>query len=139
MIRYTSLDKLAVFLSGVCVLHCLITPVLITLLPILTLSAMVEDLLFHKLMLWLVLPTSFIALFIGCRKHRNLTIAATGIIGMTLLVAIALIGHELFTALQEKVATSTAGMILAVSHILNFRACQKRVCDDDKCVEKHHH
>ncbi|NND80884.1 MAG: MerC domain-containing protein [Gammaproteobacteria bacterium] len=139
MISSTSLDKLAVVLSGVCVLHCLITPIVITLLPIFTLSALVEDLLFHKLMLWLVLPTSFIALFIGCRKHRNLLILGSGILGMALLVLIALFAHSLMSDVQEKVATSVAGIILAISHILNFRACQQRTCDDKNCSSEHHH
>jgi len=60
MFKSTSLDKFAILLSGVCLVHCLITPVLITLMPIISMTAFVEDLLFHKLMLWLVLPTSVI-------------------------------------------------------------------------------
>jgi len=134
MIRSTSLDKFAVFLSGVCVLHCLITPVLITLLPIFTLNTFVEDLLFHKLMLWLVLPTSCIALSIGCRKHRDIWIASSGIIGMTLLVLIAFLGHDMLSSTGEKIATS-----IAVSHILNYRACQNLICDDANCSSDHHH
>lgn len=139
MIRSTTLDKFAVFLSGVCVLHCLITPVLITLLPILTLNAFVEDLLFHKLMLWLVLPTSCIALFIGCRKHRDWMIAGTGIVGMAILVIVAFFGHDFLSDSMEKVATSLGGIVLAISHVLNYRACQSLICDDDKCSSKHHH
>ena len=139
MISSTSLDKFAVLLSGVCVVHCLLTPVLITLLPIISLSAFAEDLLFHQLMLWFVLPTSCIALFIGCRKHRNPAILASGIIGMLMLVVIAFYGHDLFSSWGEKVATSTAGMILACSHILNYRACQKLICADRNCTQQHHH
>jgi len=139
MLSSTTLDKIAVFLSGVCILHCLITPVLITLLPIITLSAVTEDLLFHQLMLWLVLPTSCMALFLGCRKHRSLMIALTGILGMLMLVAIAFFGHQLFAGWGEKLATSIAGLVLASSHVLNFRACQEITCDDLNCSSDHHH
>jgi len=38
--------------------HCLIAPIVITLLPIFSFSAMVDDLLFHKLLLWVVLRES---------------------------------------------------------------------------------
>lgn len=139
MISSTSLDKFAVFLSGVCVVHCLLTPVLVTLLPIISLSALAEDLIFHQMMLWLVLPTSCIALFIGCRKHRNLPILLTGIVGMLMLVVIAFYGHDVFSGWGEKVATSIAGLVLACSHILNYRACQSLVCEDSNCTEQHHH
>ena len=139
MIRSTNLDKIAVFLSGVCVLHCLITPILITLLPIFALNTFAEDLIFHQLMLWLVLPISAVALFIGCRRHRDWLIASSGLLGMTLLVIIAFFGHDIFSATGEKFATSIAGLILAGSHFLNYRACQNLTCDDNNCSSEHHH
>jgi len=139
MANSATLDKFAVFLSGVCVVHCLFAPVLITLVPIIGLSSFAEDLLFHQLMLWIVLPTSGIALFIGCRKHRDILIMATGILGMLLLVAIALFGHDLFESWGEKVATSIAGIILALSHILNYRACQQITCSASNCSSDLHH
>lgn len=139
MIQSTTLDKIGVLLSGVCILHCLITPIAITLIPIISLNTFVEDVLFHQLMLWLVLPTSCIALFIGCRKHRDILIAATGIVGMLILIIVAFFGHDLFGISGEKIATSVGGIILAISHTLNFRACQQLICADAKCTAEHHH
>ena len=133
------LDKLAVLLSGVCVLHCLVAPLIITLVPIFSLNAFLEDLLFHQLMLWLVLPTSTIALAIGCRNHRDWLILGTGILGMLMLVIIAIFGHDFLLPWQEKTATSVAGIILAISHIMNYRACQAITCSDSNCTSDHHH
>lgn len=133
------LDKLAVILSGVCVLHCLLAPIALTLMPLVVVNGMLEDVLFHKAILWLVLPTSVIALFIGCLKHRDILIIGTGILGMLLLILIAFFAHDLFNPLQEKFATSIAGLILATSHVLNYRACQNQPCDDNDCASKHHH
>ncbi len=139
MINSASLDKIGVFLSGVCVMHCLFTPVLITLLPIIGLSSFAEDILFHQLMLWIVIPTSSIALFIGCRKHRDMVILGTGMLGMVLLVIVAMHGHDVFDSWGEKIATSVAGIILAISHLLNYRACQSITCSDNNCSSDHHH
>ncbi len=133
------LDKFAVILSGVCVLHCLLAPIALTLLPLAVVNGMLEDVLFHKAILWLVLPTSVVALFIGCLKHRDILIISTGILGMLLLVIIAFFAHDLFSPMQEKVATSIAGLILATSHVLNYRACQNQPCEDSNCASKHHH
>lgn len=139
MIKSSTLDQVAILLSGVCLVHCLVTPVMVTILPIVTLSAFVEDLLFHQLMLWLVLPTSFIALFLGCRKHKLFSIAATGALGLAILIAVAFFGHEWFGLFGEKVASSIGGLILACSHFLNYRACQSVTCDDRNCATQHHH
>ncbi|NNC99533.1 MAG: MerC domain-containing protein [Gammaproteobacteria bacterium] len=133
------LDKFAVFLSSVCILHCLLTPIAITLLPIIALNVVVEDILFHRAMLWLVLPTSSVALFLGCRKHRSLLIVGVGILGMSMLVLIAFFAHDLLTPTHEKLATSLAGIILAASHVLNYRACQNQPCKDENCSTEHHH
>jgi len=124
MIKSTTLDKFGIFLSGVCLVHCLVTPVLVTLAPIFSLAALTEDLLFHTLMLWIVLPTSCIALFLGCRKHKKLSIAVTGIVGMLILISVALFGHDFFGETNEKIVTTIGGLIIAASHYLNFRACQ---------------
>ncbi len=134
-----SLDKLAVLLSGVCLVHCLLAPVLLTLLPILSLSALAEELVFHQLMLWLILPTSAIALFIGCRRHRNSSILLSGLLGMSVLILVAVWGHSNLAPIQEKLATSLGGLILALSHYLNYRTCQSISCNDDNCSSNHHH
>ena len=139
MFKSDTLDKFAILLSGVCMVHCLLTPVLVTLLPILSLSTMVEDVLFHKLMLWLVLPSSFVALFIGCRKHKRWTIAISGLLGMSLLVLVAFLGHDILSINAEKTATTVGGLILAFSHYLNYRACQSTTCSSADCSTQHHH
>ena len=139
MSNSNTLDKLAILLSGVCLVHCLLAPVILTLLPIFSLSAMVEDVLFHKLMLWLVLPCSFFALIIGCRKHRRWPIAVSGFLGMALLVVVAFLGHDFLSINAEKVATTFGGLILAFSHYLNYRACQSTTCSSANCSTQHHH
>lgn len=134
-----TLDRFAVALSGICILHCLFAPVALTLLPILSMSAVVEDLIFHELMLWLVLPTSIIALILGCRKHRKISILLSGFVGLSILTLVAVWGHDVMTFNSEKIATSAAGLLLAFSHFLNYRACQSIICGDENCQSKHHH
>lgn len=133
------LDKFAILLSGVCLLHCLLTPVIVTLAPIISTAVFIDDALFHKLMLWLVLPTSVLALFLGCRKHKKLTIAGTGGLGIAIVIGVAFFGHDLFGLNGEKMATSIGGIVLAFSHYLNFRACQSITCESKNCATKHHH
>lgn len=139
MIKSTTLDKFAILLSGMCLLHCLVLPIAFTLLPIFSINALVDDELFHQLILWLVIPISTIALFIGCFKHRNFAITGCGVVGMTILILVAFWGHDVFGEFNEKLATSAGGLILAFSHFLNFRACQSLTCNDQNCSSNHHH
>jgi len=140
MIKSTTLDKFGILLSGVCMIHCLVTPVLVTLIPILSINIAVnEEFLFHTLMLWLVIPTSCIALFLGCRKHKQASIVITGIVGMLILLTVALFGHDIFGEAGEKIASTIGGFIVAVSHFLNYRACKSITCESDNCATDHHH
>ncbi len=137
--KSASFDRFAILLSGVCVLHCLFAPVLLTLLPILSISAFVEDLVFHQLIPWLVLPTSAIALVLGCRKHQKVSIMISGAIGMSLLFIVAFWGHDSMSVIAEKIATTAAGLLLAFSHYLNYQACQSVSCHNQSCATDHHH
>ena len=139
MIQSSTLDKFGILLSGVCMLHCLIAPVLVTLVPILSINVFVEHFLFHTLMLWLVIPTSVIALFLGCRKHKKLAIVGTGALGITVLLFFAIFGHDLFSEVGEKIGITIGGLIVAFSHYLNYKACQSITCSDANCASKHHH
>jgi len=91
------------------------------------------------LMLWLILPTSLVALFLGCRKHNKWQIASTGALGILILLSVTFVGHELFSINGEKIATSIGGIILAFSHYLNYRECQSITCESKNCATQHHH
>lgn len=139
MFRSAQLDRFAIVLSGICLVHCLLAPILLTLLPIFSLSVMIEEVVFHKLMLWIVVPTSVVALMIGCRKHRRWPIAISGGLGIAILFLVAFLGHDHLSVSVEKIATSIGGLILALSHYLNYRACQSITCNSSNCASEHHH
>jgi hypothetical protein len=125
-----TLDSVAVILSGTCMLHCLALPVLVTLFPIVQ-GSLLEEQYFHVIMLGLILPTSLIALTVGCRKHKDPVTMALGATGLVTLTVTALIGHELFGVLGERIVTTLGGLILASAHIQNYRSCRKENCQHD--------
>ncbi len=129
------LDGVAVAMSFVCILHCLMTPVLATLFPIVA-GTMLEDHQFHAFLLIFVIPTSILALYLGCRKHRNGLVLSLGLAGMAILAIVALLGPETLTVPGEKVATGLGGLILASAHVLNFRRCRELQCEETDCDHK---
>lgn len=122
------LDRLAMGMSSFCILHCLVTPVLLVSIPVLA-STVVADETFHKILLVFVLPASSLALLLGCRRHKDWTVLFLGTLGLTLLVIIAYFGHELLGEAGETVATVTGGLALVASHFRNHRLCRSDGCN----------
>ena len=121
------MDKAAIGLSVLCVAHCLLTPIVIVMLPALG-ATFLEDERFHYALLFLVLPTSLVSLGLGCRKHGHFEILAIGVTGLFILSLTLILGDDLLGETGEKISTVAGALIIAVAHIRNFRACQKRKC-----------
>lgn len=126
-IKRSLLDRIAVVLSSICMLHCLTLPFLLTLMPI-TQGAFLDEQLFHLLMLVFILPVSLIALTIGCRKHKDPLTMILGATGLAVLAFTAFFGHDWFGMTGERLVTSLGGLILAGAHIQNYRICRHNDC-----------
>ena len=79
------LDKAAVLMAFVCGIHCLVTPFLLVALPILG-STFWTNSNFHFWMLLLVVPTTTLAVFSGCRKHKDRAVVICATIGLSILI-----------------------------------------------------
>lgn len=121
------LDGFAVILSAACMVHCLLLPLALTVFPMMQ-GTMVDEEQFHLIMLFFILPSSLIALTIGCRKHKDTLTLALGATGLIILALTALFGHDWFGFLGERIATTVAGVILAGAHFRNFRCCRAADC-----------
>ena len=125
------LDQIAVALSAGCLVHCLLGPALIVLLPFLA-GTVIGDSEFHVWLLVAILPISGAALTLGWSRHGRREVAVLGALGIATLVLGALIfhvfGHEHDHAdtisLAERLWTSAGGLLLAAAHLLNYRYCR---------------
>jgi hypothetical protein len=118
--RQRTLDAIAVSLSGLCLVHCLVLPLALTLFPIFG-STFVDDALFHAVLYVVVLPTSGIALALGYRHHHDRSLITVGGLGLMILGVAAVAGHELFGHEGERWVTSLGGLVLAAAHAINYR------------------
>ena len=125
-----TLDRLAIAGSTLCALHCILTPVLLTVFPS-SLSLFFQDEKFHHLMVWFVVPSSLIAVFLGCRGHKDFKVLAGVSIGLIIIVLTALLGHDFLGEQGEKIATIFGAIFLAVSHFRNYKLCRKNDCSHD--------
>jgi len=64
------LDKFSIGISAVCTVHCLAMPLIVGFMPALASMGFTHEH-FHEALLYLILPTSSIALYLGCKKHKS--------------------------------------------------------------------
>ena len=145
------LDTLAISMSIICAIHCLLTPIIVVFLPIVATTFWVhKD--FHLWMLFFVLPITSLAVFLGCRKHRDKFVMALSGIGLTCLFAVSVFEyvsyinqahqhgtecmHCLNGGLNNHFRGTTlvnvfGGFLLAGAHVRNYRLCRRHQCTHD--------
>jgi len=136
------LDRLGMGMAMICAVHCLLTPILVVLLPIIATSFWVDES-FHIWMLSFVAPLTAFSFFMGCRKHHDgllILLAITGIAFLLVGIAVGCSGcdshsltHSLFSFegllhSSESALTTLGGLILVVAHFRNFRLCRHTSC-----------
>ena len=124
----SALDRTAIGLSVLCLLHCLALPLALIAGSSFT-ALWFADERFHQLLVFLVLPTSIVALMLGCKKHKTWTVLAWGLCGVGVLAAAALFGHDLVGEPGEKILTVIGSILVVVGHVFNFRLCRSDICD----------
>ena len=115
-------DKLAISLSILCTLHCLLLPLVVAFLPIVSTTFITQEYI-HAYMVFAVIPISFYAVTLGCRQHRRFSVLVTASIGLFTLVLAVLMGHEWLGELGEKGLTLIGASLLALGHWQNYQLC----------------
>ena len=123
-------DITALGCSALCAVHCAILPLGFLFIP----SSMIlsfDDEMFHRMLIFFVVPVSLIALFLGCNKHKRFSFFAWGLAGLALLTFAGFYGHDLLGEIGEKFLTIAATLIISVCHIMNYRLCRQVDCSCD--------
>ncbi len=128
------IDKVAIGISSLCLAHCLLFPIMATVLPsIVALGLTSEN--FHFWMVISVVPSSTFALALGCKKHAKTSVLFTGILGLGFLLLALLIGHDFLGETGEKFLTLLGALLIAFAHAKNFKLCQHQ--DNCGCAKPH--
>jgi hypothetical protein len=117
-------DRVAIALSTICIVHCLAMPFVIAILPIAAFTVG-GDGHFHSLMLWFVVPTSVLGFGLGLRVHKRVDIVLVGLVAIAVLAAAALWGHSAWDPSVEVLVNVAASVLLAAAHWRNFREVRR--------------
>lgn len=130
--RVTSIaDRFGIMASTVCALHCILVPTLLITGTVLPASLLDNDELFHRAMLWIILPAALLAFGLGCWRHKDrlvLALGTTGLIGMALSATVL---HDVAGKVGERSVTLVSAAILVTAHYRNFQLCRSFSCGHD--------
>ena len=117
-VRQKVLDCVAIGASTVCLVHCLLLPALILLLPTLAAYLTFPES-FHLGAVIFAVPTSILALAAGYRHHRRAAPLLIVLPGVAFLALGAVVASEEWT---ETALTVVGATVLAFGHVFNWRA-----------------
>lgn len=116
-------DKLAISISTLCTIHCLMLPLIVSWLPTAT-ALTLEDEIFHLSMVLAVIPLSLYALTLGCKQHKRYRVIVLGTIGLLLLILAVFLGHDILGEFGEKWLTVTGASFITIAHVFNHYFCR---------------
>lgn len=120
----STLDKSAITLSTLCLVHCLALPILTIFLPNMLATTLSQEY-FHILMIICVIPISIFSLTLGCKKHKKFSIGVYGSLGLILLILAVFSGQYGLNEFGEKLLTTIGAIMIAFAHFNNYRLCKK--------------
>ena len=123
-------DRIGIGVSGLCLIHCLALPLLLTFAPFVQLISDWHQP-FHIGIFILAAPVAFISLRQGYRHHKKKLILLLGGLGCGLIFSNLLIDLSADTHLHTEELTLSllmnvaGGLLLASAHLLNIKLCHR--------------
>ncbi|OJH38945.1 MerC domain-containing protein [Cystobacter ferrugineus] len=118
-------DRWGQALSLLCMVHCLVLPLVLGALPA-VMSHALEETPIHLGMVVLAAVLGGVSFAPGFRRHRDGRVLALGALGLGLLILAQFLEHE---STAETTVTALGATVLVIAHGLNRRRCQ------DGCAE----
>jgi hypothetical protein len=115
-------DLAGVTASGICLVHCLLTPVVISLFPDI-IPYLPGDASFHRLLAVGIVLVGFAGFLPGYLIHRRGALLALIAIGMALILVVAWSGEGL-NRIVELSLSVTGSLLLVIAHLLNRSFCR---------------
>ena len=126
-------DKLGIWASVTCAVHCLLTPILLSFSAVFVHFVPAEETV-HRRLAVVVAGSAAFALFYGYRKHRRVRVLLLMAAGLTVIIGTAWFGHLLPSHVLEVAITLLGSACLITAHRLNHTFCRSCECSSHVCA-----
>jgi hypothetical protein len=115
-------DRLGICLSGLCLVHCLLTPLLLIALPSLSVATLEGGHhIFHEVLMIILPLVALVAFIPGFRRHHDKRVFYWSLPGLALLALAITVFHD--DILWQAAITISGSVLLIRAHILNRHLC----------------
>jgi hypothetical protein len=122
------LDRVGIWASSICAVHCLLLPILLPLAPLVA-SSVFAEVWFERMILTFSILVGFAALFVGFHKyHRQLYPLYSLALGGLIYWNKDIFGHE-----YEPFTIAIGAFLIVAAHVTNMRLCNNCKTCEDKC------
>jgi len=122
-LRSISADRLGIWTSALCVIHCIATPIIISLSAV-SVHFLPSEEKTHRSLAVIVATLGALALVRGYRSHRSLRVLFLMIAGLACIFAGAWFGDRLPSHLYEVLTTLCGSAFMITAHRLNHTFCR---------------
>ena len=127
-----AIDRVGMVASAACFVHCLLTPVILSLMTVYAHFLPSEEHT-HRVLAVLVAALGALSLLLGYRKHRRPSVVYLMAAGLSLIFAGAFFGDRLPSHWAEVVVTTCGSVCLICAHRRNHTFCRNcRECCSDR-------
>jgi uncharacterized membrane protein YfcA len=124
-----AVDRIGMFASAACVVHCLVTPVLLSLLAVYAHFLPSEEHT-HRVLAVVVTLLGALALLTGYRRHKRPSVLLLMAAGLALICGGAFFGNRLPSHPYEVAITLAGSCCMIAAHRRNHTFCQRcKVCN----------
>ena len=121
-------DKLAIGVSIICTLNCLLLPSILVLSSG-YLATQIDSEIIHAIILLLAIPLSTFALWRGYKNHNNSSLFLVGVTGLVIMVMAYYFGENLLGEFGEQFFTLFGSAVVVYAHYKNYRTCNDLNCE----------
>lgn len=119
-------DRLGLCASVLCLIHCLLPPLLLLFLPFHKI-AFLEAEIIHDTLALVVITSILIAVYPNCKKHEHLDIVGFAFLGVFFIIGASLLTS--FSPVVHSIFTILGSIMLITAHVKNIKVRH------GKCIE----
>lgn len=127
-------DKIGICASGLCLIHCIATPILLLLFPVSKISFLgvesVHEI--HEIFALIVVSSILIAVYPTCRKHGHKDIIFIALAGVTLIIG-SIFLHDFMSENITHGLTILGSIFLICAHVKNMKVRHGKCSSTKHC------
>lgn len=131
-------DKLGILISSLCIVHCVLLPILIIAFPTITTLLNLDEDKTHLLLLVFIVPAVAFAVYSGFRVHKQWMPLLWLGMGLCIVVFGTFFAHKIIGHGWEPWIVLVGSIFLVRGHLLNHHHC-KHCEEEHHCVWEHPH